>query len=565
MDSKLKILLNNNKQTNYSIIPGLTIKEKKSNKQTMQNSLKNAKDSKSIPSSFISDNFAEKIQKEKSTKFQKENLSKTKNELVKENNKLKNLPSENFTKNTLNSLNFEEKIKMKSIEDSANKILTKHNKNMQIKNMNISSNYNAVEAISQLNLNNSLSTLMNFNSKNYKMNNNMNYLISIPNAKNHNLNLKISNENSNLINTDLNAIANVSTKSNKQINQIFYNDEKEEIQQELGIEVNNQQKHNNIKLTSVTEKNYFSNQKKKNQIISPMIEANQFINQKSTDYQISLLNTDVTIQDDYLSVVPKPKNMKISSYIERQVEIYSNIYPLKLTKNYSIYTYYIDFQGDSDHINTYLKRKIISKAFSELIDIYGVYFFSGENFYATNKIKEVVNIISNYKKVKYSFLIRPLVDFIEMKDYKANQKNRSLFKNILELIYKDILKANPDVKMSKNMCGKKCTEKIVYTHKNKVLVIPAFSTKIMLLEAGIFLNVDNKNKILNGESCLSLIRESMQILSRPTGIEVKAIINDFKDKMVETKHTNQRFKIDSISFDKTPKNTSLNYDGKFFF
>ncbi len=36
--------------------------------------------------------------------------------------------------------------------------------------------------------------------------------------------------------------------------------------------------------------------------------------------------------------------------------------------------------------------------------------------------------------------------------------------------------------------------------------------------------------------------------------------DDFKDKMVETKHTNQRFKIDSISFDKTPKNTSFLYE-----
>lgn len=271
-----------------------------------------------------------------------------------------------------------------------------------------------------------------------------------------------------------------------------------------------------------------------------------------------------SLQEHLISIVPKPKSINTSSYTSCQVDLYSNIYPIKLTKNYNLYTYFVDFQGDSEHYNTHLKKKIISKAYLDLIPTYGVYFFSGNNLYATNRIEDVKNYISIYNKVQYSVLIRPLNEFIEMKNYEDNPRNKSLFKNILELIYKDILKANPEVKMSKNMCGKKMTEKIVYTNRNKVLIIPAFTTKIMLLEAGIFFNADNKNKILNGEDCFQLMKNQAKNFARLTKQDICSINENFRDKIVETKHTNQRFKIDSISFDRNPKNTSLNYDGNFY-
>jgi len=526
METSLKNLLNN-----ASTISGINKNEKKqAQKNKEQNSEDCTKNLISLPSSVLSENFAEKIKKENLQKLvNAETSQKAKKNLEKEkeanfiNNPLKYILNENLAKDSAAKNSVEaKKVNFFSADEMTNKLFS----NAPIKNLNVSAIEYYAEEDSKLNLNNSLAHLLNFPAQS--------------NSKN-NENLICLNNN----NLNNNSCSNENLNSNATKNETA---PKSQIQKLEFIAKSAQS--NQIAIPDTSER-----LKSKPDSIKEYPAMAKLV-------QNSLLNSEGIIPEETLTVVPKPKNMNIKSYIEREVDIYSNLYPVKLIKNYCLYTYYLDFQGDSEHFNTFLKRKIISKAYLDLIPIFGVYFFSGENFYATEKVKDVTNIISTYNKVKYSFLIRPVGDFFEMKDYDANHKNKSLFKNILELIYKDILKANPDVRMIKNMCGKKCTEKIVTSRDNKVLIIPAFSTKIMLLEAGIFLNVDNKNKILNGEDCLKLIKEKMKNLAKPTANETKQINDLFREKIIETKHTNQRFKIDSVSFDRTPKNTNLTVDGK---
>ena len=56
----------------------------------------------------------------------------------------------------------------------------------------------------------------------------------------------------------------------------------------------------------------------------------------------------------------------------------------------------------------------------------------------------------------------------------------------------------------------------------------------------------------------------MKNIGNPSKEELRRINEIFRDKIVEIKHTSQRFKIDSINFDRNPKNTSLNYESNFF-
>lgn len=516
MESSLKYLLDN--KTNSSKIPGLNTKEKKQSQMQIKQNLEDCtKNLFSLPSSVLSENFGEKIKKEKFQKFaNSETNQKNKKIADKESgsqsNKFKHIVNEGNAENyALKNYNKSKKVDFSLADEEANKLIC--NEADQIKDLNVSAIELSAEEVCKMNLDSSsLSQLLSLaQHQNSKIKENF-----IP-SKNYNLNLKTNNNLNQIINSNAQAI------------------KIENAQLKLNHEFNTKNEHiNQLTVSKPTYENSVEN---------------------------LLLNSERVFSEENLSVVPKPKEMNINSYIERKVDIYSNLYPVKINKNYCLYTYYVDFQGDSEHFNTFLKRKIISKAYLELIPIFGVYFSSGENFYATEKVKEVTNIISTYNKVKYSFLIRPVGDFFEMKDYDANNKNKCLFKNILELIYKDVLKANPDVKMIKNMCGKKCTEKVVTSRDNKVLVIPSFSTKIMLLEAGIFLNVDNKNKILNGDDCLKLIKQKMKNPAKPTASEMRIINEAFIERIIETKHTNQRFKIDSISFDRTPKNTNLNVDG----
>ena len=131
-------------------------------------------------------------------------------------------------------------------------------------------------------------------------------------------------------------------------------------------------------------------------------------------------------------------------------------------------------------------------------------------------------------------------------------------------MFKDILKGNPDLKMEKNLFVRDLTTKIVSNRydEQQLILKPGYLTKILILENGIFLNVDNKNKIINCKDCFTMMREKNKG-AKPGKEQFKHWENYFKGRLVETKHTGQKMKIDGISFDKNPKNTTLNYDGKF--
>ncbi len=566
-----------NKPSNKPTIPGLKTKQKPS-KQEPKQKQENSEDCStkklySLPSSVLTENFTENIKKEN---LEKSDNSKNQTEksaakrvdaLLSHPNPLRNILTENAAKNSeanfpavKNSLSNLKQNLASPEDEAANKLFA--NERASLKDLNVSKIDCAKEQNSKLNLNSLLACKVIASAAAYSNSKNNENLISLHTLNNNNFD-NYYNNNSNNNNFNLNANANTNKKQILKLNAPLLKNETEQLSKKAAAaaELTVKTAHSNQIQIPEPAESLISFADPIKQLNSNSAENNSHLNHRNLDANANIIIPET--EAETLCVVPKPpKSMKVPSYIQREVPIYSNLYPIKLTKEYSLFTYFLDFQGDSEHINTFLKRKIISKAYLDLIPIFGIYFISGDNFYATEKVKDVTNIISTYNKVKYSFLIRPVGDFFEVKDYDANLKNKSLFKNILELIYKDILKANPDVKMIKNMCGKKCTEKVVTSRDNKVLVIPAFSTKIMLLEAGIFLNVDNKNKILNADDCLKLIKMKIKIPTKPSPTEIRLLNDAFRDKIVEMKHTNQRMKIDSISFDRTPKNSNLNIDGK---
>jgi len=266
----------------------------------------------------------------------------------------------------------------------------------------------------------------------------------------------------------------------------------------------------------------------------------------------------------------KPSYIDTSSYVKNSTKLYSNLYPIEINKNYTIYTYRIEFKAESENINTFLKKKIVSKSFEQLSPLYHTYFFSGDAFYSTKKIEEDKHFELDLFQTTHYFQIKPLKEFFTISKNTREMltpENRYILKNIFELMFKDILKGNPDLKMEKNLFVKDLTTKLVSNRYNEQQLIlkPGYSTKVVILENVIFLNVDNKNKIINSKDCFTIMKEKNKGAKPTTKEQFKYWENYFKGRLVETKHTNQKMKIDGISFDKNPKNTTLNYDGKKYF
>jgi aubergine-like protein len=264
-----------------------------------------------------------------------------------------------------------------------------------------------------------------------------------------------------------------------------------------------------------------------------------------------------------LELLPNPKftEKDLKTITNRKVPLYANLYKISLKKTYKLYEYALKFQTEDNTLSTVMKRKIIAKVNNELNQKYGTYFFTGDVLFATTKLNEVINVLSIYKRLQYSILIQPTDFDIELKDIEEQIKKKPAIKTILEIMIKDVIRANPAVKFVKNLYGKKYDEHPASSKYNSVSVFPGFTTKVMVLENGIYLNVDVKNKILSSTHCLEIIKGMMRS-PKPSSKEIDAINLYFKDRIVETIHTNQRFKIESVNFDKKPNNTTMLFEGK---
>ncbi len=266
-----------------------------------------------------------------------------------------------------------------------------------------------------------------------------------------------------------------------------------------------------------------------------------------------------------LEFLPSP-SFKSLPYTEREVELYSNLYQITHKKNYILYEYAVKFQHDEVHLSTQLKRKVLSKVNAQISEKYGVYIFTGNSLFAVREIKQVAYFNSICKKFQYSIVIQPTSQLIQIRDDPGYLHNlylrKPLIKTITELIIKDILRHNPSLKFVKNLYGQKYSQKDVkaYDHYNSISIQPGFSTKVMFFENGIYLNVDKRNKILSNSHCLNLIESFIDNKDRIKRDEINKINNFFKGRTIETIHTNQRFKVESINFERRANNHSINFE-----
>lgn len=272
--------------------------------------------------------------------------------------------------------------------------------------------------------------------------------------------------------------------------------------------------------------------------------------------------TTLSFVEDF-EFIPHPKIKAYPYTSDKTVPLYSNLYKLNFTKSFDLYEYSLKFNDTDTHLSTGFRKKIISKINKELKKEYGSFFFTGSSIFSTNKIKEVKNFNIDYKSIDYLIFIQPTENIINLKEMTENNSFDQHAKTVVELLIKDILKANKFLKFFKNLYGKKIDEKTINSKNNSVSLFPGFTTKVLSLPEGLFLNVDIKNKILSADNCLTIMSKFC-----PRGVNVtntesyKKLNNYFKDRCIETTHTNQKMKIESISRDRTPKNTALNLQGE---
>ncbi len=276
-------------------------------------------------------------------------------------------------------------------------------------------------------------------------------------------------------------------------------------------------------------------------------------------------NTSIMEKD---SLVPLSNpNLKNLKYIESEIPIYADLYKIELERNYTLYEYAVNFIYDKDDkytLSTPFKQRIINTASSKVAQKYKNFIFIGSALFSEKKVEEVTQIPAEYHSVNYLIDIQPTSKTIEMcKDSKVmmNQYNegKNEIKTIFEIIIKEILRHNPSLIKDANSYFDKSNEKELQAQEeyNDINVVNGYDTKVMILDSGIYLNVDKKTKISSKFNCLQLIQTFTNDFDNPSKDEIRQINDWFENKTVETFFQNhRRLYVSQVNFDRTPSNTT---------
>ena len=275
-----------------------------------------------------------------------------------------------------------------------------------------------------------------------------------------------------------------------------------------------------------------------------------------------------SIPDNFMLTPPLGNpNLKNLNYIEAEVPIYANLYKIELERNYTLYEYAVTFAHERDDkytLSTPFKQRIINTVSSKIAQNYKNFIFIGGALFSEKKVEGGSQITTEYHSVEYIIDIQPTTKKIEMsKDSKLMMKQynegRIEIKTIFEIIVKEILRHNPSLIRDANSYFDKSHEKDLqaYEEYNDINIVNGYDTRVMILDSGIYLNVDKKTKISSRLNCLELIKTFIHDMKRPTKDEIKQVNDWFENKTIETFSQNhRRLYVSQVNFERTPANTT---------
>ena len=279
----------------------------------------------------------------------------------------------------------------------------------------------------------------------------------------------------------------------------------------------------------------------------------------------SVSDSDSIIEKD-LTPLGNP-NLKNLKYIETEIPIYANLYKIELERNYTLYEYAVNFAHEKDDkytLSTPFKQRIINTVSSKIAHNFKNFIFIGGALFSEQKVEGGTQISCQYHSVEYLIDIQPTSKKIEMsKDSKMMMKQynegKGEIKTIFEIIVKEILRHNPSLIKDANSYFDKSHEKELQAQEeyNDINIVNGYDTKVMILDSGIYLNVDKKTKISSKLSCLQLIQTFIHDLKKPTKDEIKAVNDWFENKTIETFFQNhRRLYVTNVNFERNPGNTT---------
>ena len=262
-----------------------------------------------------------------------------------------------------------------------------------------------------------------------------------------------------------------------------------------------------------------------------------------------------------INFIQKPKiNADKLKYILNSKDVYANLYEIKIKKELNLFQnpFVVTPQIEAGDIR--IRDKLFKTLSRKLKAIYGDCFISGDSLYSMKEITENKIVeCSLYLKGKTSYKLTiqgcGTARTIKQEDIEKDP----LSKQFIEMIIRDILRSNPKLEFYKDIFVLANKKKKIETERVSISFYPGFTTSFMETEKGNFLNVTLKNKIIQNETVLDYINQFKNLKDPQTQEDIK---ENLKFRSFKVSYAKRNYKIDDICFDKNPKNTNFNYEGK---
>ena len=209
-----------------------------------------------------------------------------------------------------------------------------------------------------------------------------------------------------------------------------------------------------------------------------------------------------------------------------------------------------------------LKRKIIRQLSSDLKGYFERYAQAGDTLFVFSKnAQEKVSLETKIEEVLYKVTFDKTANMVNCRNINKKTEDNIKIKSFIENVIKNIFMANNHMVRFDNgaffdyMSG-------VPIGSNGSKMWSGFSTAVAITESGLFLRVNDKNKLITGKTVLDKMNEFGHKFKNIRSEESIRTINDyFKGKVVIAGYGNFRaYRIGEVNFDRDVSNTEFDIE-----
>ena len=264
-----------------------------------------------------------------------------------------------------------------------------------------------------------------------------------------------------------------------------------------------------------------------------------------------------------ISFLKKPIiNAEELTYVLNTKKVYANLFEINLKKKLTLFQYPYTVNPPIGAADTIIREKLFKYSAKHLRKIFGDCFISGDSLYSMKEIKENQNVkcILHTKNKGINEYIFEFNKFenkrtIEQEDIQKDP----LSKQFIEMIIRDILRSNPKLEFYKDVFVMTNHKQIIETKNVSISFYPGFTTSFMETDSGNYLNVTLKNKIIQNETIYDYLNQYKYKNNKDLQNQIKT---DLQGRSFKVSYAKRNYKIDDIIFEKSPKNTTINYEGE---